>query len=62
MGLRLNEEKSRQIYAKETPFNFLGFVFIYDRSFMNLHWRRSSGMSNPVKNPTRGYGRKSKQR
>ena len=23
MGLRLNEEKSRQIDAKETPFNFL---------------------------------------
>ncbi len=33
MGLRLNEEKSRQIDAKETPFNFLGFVFRYDRSF-----------------------------
>jgi len=33
MGLTLNEEKSRQIKAKETPFNFLGFVFRYDRSF-----------------------------
>ena len=33
MGLRLNEEKSKQINAKETPFNFLGFVFRYDQSF-----------------------------
>jgi group II intron reverse transcriptase/maturase len=33
MGLSLNEGKSRQINAKETPFNFLGFVFRYDHSF-----------------------------
>lgn len=33
MGLTLNEEKSKQINAKETPFNFLGFVFRYDQSF-----------------------------
>jgi RNA-directed DNA polymerase len=33
MGLTLNEEKSKQINAKETPFNFLGFVFRYDTSF-----------------------------
>ena len=33
MGLTLNEEKSKQINAKTTPFNFLGFVFRYDRSF-----------------------------
>jgi RNA-directed DNA polymerase len=33
MGLTLNEEKSKQINAKETPFNFLGFVFRYDRSY-----------------------------
>ena len=32
MGLSLNEQKSRQIKARETPFNFLGFVFRYDRS------------------------------
>lgn len=30
MGLRLNEEKSRRINAKDTPFNFLGFTFRYD--------------------------------
>jgi RNA-directed DNA polymerase len=33
MGLTLNEKKSRQINAKITPFNFLGFVFRYDKSF-----------------------------
>jgi len=33
MGLTLNEEKSKQINAKETPFHFLGFVFRYDQSF-----------------------------
>jgi RNA-directed DNA polymerase len=32
MGLSLNEQKSRQITATATPFNFLGFVFRYDRS------------------------------
>jgi RNA-directed DNA polymerase len=35
MGLKLNEEKSKQIRAKETPFNFLGFIFRYDKSFKN---------------------------
>ena len=35
MELQLNEEKSKQINAKETPFNFLGFVIRYDRSFKN---------------------------
>lgn len=33
MGLTLNEEKSKQINARETPFHFLGFVFRYDQSF-----------------------------
>lgn len=33
MGLTLNEEKSKQINAKDTPFHFLGFVFRYDQSF-----------------------------
>lgn len=32
MELTLNEEKSKQINAKDTPFNFLGFVFGYDQS------------------------------
>lgn len=35
MELKLNEEKSQQLNAKETPFNFLGFVFRYDESFKN---------------------------
>jgi RNA-directed DNA polymerase len=30
MGLALNGEKSRLVNARETPFNFLGFVFRFD--------------------------------
>lgn len=33
MGLTLNEEKSKRINARDTPFNFLGFVFRYDWNF-----------------------------
>lgn len=32
MGLTINEKKSRQLNARETPFNFLGFVFRFDQS------------------------------
>lgn len=35
MGLTLNDEKSKLIRATELPFNFLGFIFRYDRSFKN---------------------------
>lgn len=35
MGLTINEQKSRQLNARETPFNFLGFVFRYDQSHIN---------------------------
>lgn len=35
MGLALNEGKSKLLNAREVPFNFLGFVFRYDRSFKN---------------------------
>jgi group II intron reverse transcriptase/maturase len=35
MELQLNEEKSKQINAKETPFNFLGFAIRHDKSFKN---------------------------
>lgn len=35
MGLTINEKKSRQLNARETPFNFLGFVFRYDQSHKN---------------------------
>lgn len=31
MGLKLNEEKTRLLNAKEESFNFLGFTFRYDR-------------------------------
>jgi len=32
MGLILNEQKSAMINARETPFEFLGFIFRYDRN------------------------------
>ena len=41
MDLRLNEEKSHQINARQTRFDFLGFTFSYDRclySFGNRYW------------------------
>lgn len=34
MGLMLNKEKSKHVNAKETPFDFLGFTFRYDRSIL----------------------------
>ncbi len=33
MGLTLNEQKTRQIKAKETSFNFLGFTIRYDTDY-----------------------------
>ena len=35
MGLKLNEQKSTQLDAREKPFHFLGFVFRYDQSLKN---------------------------
>jgi group II intron reverse transcriptase/maturase len=35
MGLRINEGKSRQIDARQTPFNFLGFTIRHDRSIFD---------------------------
>jgi group II intron reverse transcriptase/maturase len=32
MELRINEDKTKELNAKETSFNFLGFTFRYDRS------------------------------
>lgn len=37
MGLSLNESKTRQIRATETPFNFLGFTVRYDQ---DIHGRK----------------------
>jgi len=34
MGLVINTEKSKQVKARETPFEFLGFAFRYDRSVL----------------------------
>jgi hypothetical protein len=45
MGLTLNEQKTRHIQAKETPFNFLGFTFRYDKDIFgrqNRYWNVSS--------------------
>jgi group II intron reverse transcriptase/maturase len=39
MGLKLNEEKTRLINAKEESFNFLGFTFRYDRSIKGRNTR-----------------------
>lgn len=36
MGLTLNEQKTRQLQAKNTPFNFLGFTIRYDK---DIHGR-----------------------
>ena len=34
MGLVINTEKSKQVNAREAPFEFLGFAFRYDRSVL----------------------------
>ncbi len=39
MGLKINEEKTRQIKAKETPFNFLGFTVRYDKDIFGREQR-----------------------
>jgi group II intron reverse transcriptase/maturase len=38
MGLKLNEKKSKQIDARQTPFHFLGFVFRYDLNYTKPQW------------------------
>jgi group II intron reverse transcriptase/maturase len=38
MGLTLNEQKSAQINAQQTPLNFLGFTFRYDRNTRYPEW------------------------
>jgi RNA-directed DNA polymerase len=41
MDLTVNEKKTRQVDAKETPFNFLGFTIRYDRDIFgrgNRYW------------------------
>jgi group II intron reverse transcriptase/maturase len=39
MGLIINEEKSKLVKAKESPFAFLGFTFRYDRSIFDKNKR-----------------------
>ena len=39
MGLTLNETKTRQIQAQETPFNFLGFTIRYDKDILGRNKR-----------------------
>jgi len=39
MGLTLNETKTRQIQAMETPFNFLGFTIRYDKDILGRNKR-----------------------
>lgn len=38
MGLQLNEKKTRQVDAKDIPFNFLGFTIRYDE---DIHGRKN---------------------
>jgi RNA-directed DNA polymerase len=49
MGLTVNEKKTRQVQARETPFNFLGFTFRYDKDIHgrgNRYWNvMASGKS-----------------
>ena len=49
MGLTLNEKKTRLIQAKETPFQFLGFIIRYDKDISgkeNRYWNiQASGKS-----------------
>ena len=40
MDLNLNEEKSKQINAQQTPFNFLGFTIRYDKDLFDPSGRR----------------------
>ena len=44
MGLKLNESKTRKVAAKETPFNFLGFMVRYDKDIKG----RNSGYWNII--------------
>lgn len=39
MGLKLNEQKTRQIQAKDTAFNFLGFTIRYDVDILGRNKR-----------------------
>ncbi len=39
MGLMLNQAKTRQIQAQETPFNFLGFTIRYDKDIKGRNKR-----------------------
>lgn len=39
MGLKLNEQKTRQVQAKDIAFNFLGFTIRYDKSIYGANKR-----------------------
>lgn len=39
MGLKLNEQKTRQVQARETAFNFLGFTIRYDKGLYEANKR-----------------------
>lgn len=52
MGLKLNTEKSRKINSKEESFNFLGFVFRYDRGqtdWRQMYWHIEPSMESQNK-------------
>ena len=54
MGLTLNEDKTRQIDAREESFNFLGFTIRYDKDIkgrniqiLEYHAKQKVGTKNP---------------
>jgi group II intron reverse transcriptase/maturase len=66
MGLTLNEQKTRQLQAKHTPFNFLGFTVRYDRDLYGhktRYWNfiPSAKSVNKIKEKLRDYLRHNKR-
>ncbi len=64
MGLTLNEQKTRQIQAKETSFNFLGFTIRYDWNkfgLKNKYWNivPSDKSENKIREKLREFLRRS---
>jgi Group II intron, maturase-specific domain./Reverse transcriptase (RNA-dependent DNA polymerase). len=60
MGLTLNEDKTKQINATESPFDFLGFTFRYDKDlygrnhkYLNIFPSKKS--ENKLKEKIRNY-------
>jgi group II intron reverse transcriptase/maturase len=60
MGLKLNEQKTRQVQARDTAFNFLGFTIRYDKGIYGANKRYwniipSAKSENKVREKIRDY-------